>query len=291
MNTMAKILVTGVGGPAGKNVTQLLLERGHTVVGTDMREVLLPGIQFYRVPAAHAPSFLAALHHLAVAERVHLVIPTVTEELPFIAEGWSKQGRIPAMIAPYQAVFKANDKYLTYAHLSGYGIPVPRYCLPSQVNSPEDIARLLGWPCLSKPRVGRGGRGITLWFEGDWPRLARLDDRFVLQEFVPGTDYAPNVFMGYGGNAPAAVVVLEKTKLKDGIVGNAEEVRRVTAPDVADLAVSAAQAMGLFGPLDIDIRRRAEGQPVVLEINARFGANIASAPEVLDAALAAFGVH
>jgi carbamoyl-phosphate synthase large subunit len=37
--------------------------------------------------------------------------------------------------------------------------------------------------------------------------------------------------------------------------------------------------------LDIDIRRRRDGTPVVLEINARFGANIRHAPEVLDAAL------
>jgi carbamoyl-phosphate synthase large subunit len=56
------------------------------------------------------------------------------------------------------------------------------------------------------------------------------------------------------------------------------------------LAISAAEALGFVGPLDIDIRRRADGTPVVLEINARFGANIAQAPRVLDAVLAAFGV-
>jgi carbamoyl-phosphate synthase large subunit len=37
--------------------------------------------------------------------------------------------------------------------------------------------------------------------------------------------------------------------------------------------------------LDIDIRRRSDGIPVVLEINARFGANIRYAPEVLEAVL------
>lgn len=231
------------------------------------------------------------LHRLAVEERVTLVIPTVTEELPIIAKGWTKWDEIPVMIGPYPAVARANDKYLTCEHLSSRGVAVPRYCLPSQVNSPQDIARRLGWPCLSKPRVGRGGRGVTVWFEKDWPAITRLDDQSILQEFVPGTDYAPNVFIGPGGEAPAVVVVLEKTKLKAGSVGNAVEVRRVTAPDVAELAVLAAQVMGLFGPLDVDIRRRADGQPVVLEINARFGANIAHAPEIFDAALITFEVH
>jgi carbamoyl-phosphate synthase large subunit len=40
--------------------------------------------------------------------------------------------------------------------------------------------------------------------------------------------------------------------------------------------------------LDVDIRRRNDGKPVVLEINARFGANIRYAPEVFEAALAGY---
>jgi carbamoyl-phosphate synthase large subunit len=43
--------------------------------------------------------------------------------------------------------------------------------------------------------------------------------------------------------------------------------------------------VGLNGPLDIDIRRKGDGIPVVLEINARFGANIRYAPEILDAVI------
>jgi carbamoylphosphate synthase large subunit len=283
-----KILLTGVGGPAGRNAAQLLSERGHKVVGTDMRGVSLPGIEFRLVRAANDPSFLENLHWLAVQEQVDLLIPTVTEELPIVAEGWGKWGDIPAMIGPYQAVFAANDKYLTAEQLTSRGVTVPRYCLPSQVKSPDDIAQALGWPCLSKPRVGRGGRGVTVWEEKDWLSIAALDDRTILQEFMPGTDYAPNVCVGRDGKT--TVVVLEKTKLKDGIVGNAAEVRRVDAPDVAELAVAAAKAMGFVGPLDIDVRRRADGKSAVLEINARFGANIACAPEILDAALADFGV-
>jgi len=113
-----------------------------------------------------------------------------------------------------------------------------------------------------------------------------LDDRYILQEFIPGTDYAPNVYIG----KKSVIVVLEKTRLKEGIVGNAAEVKRVNAPDVADIAISAAKAMSLTGPMDIDIRRRNDHNPVVLEINARFGANIAQSKEVLDAVLEDFGV-
>ncbi len=165
---------------------------------------------------------------------------------------------------------------------------VPRFLLPSQARSPDDVASQVGWPCLTKPRVGRGGREVTVWTEEEWPSLAALDDGYIVQEFASGADYSPNLFLGRNGDP--VVVVLEKTKLKDGIVGNALEVERVVAPDVADLAVSAARAMGLHGPLDIDVRRRGDGTPVVLEINARFGANVARAPEVLEAMLASYGI-
>lgn len=282
-----KILVTGVGGPAGRNVAQLLLARGHCIVGTDMREVPMPGITFYRVPAANDPAFLETLRDLAAQEEVDLVIPTVTEELPIVARGWSQHSVTPAMIGSYDAVFTANDKYLTAERLAAQGVSVPRYCLPSQVRSADEVAERIGWPCLSKPRVGRGGREVTVWQRQEWPAVAALDDRYILQEFMPGTDYAPNLFVGRNGHS--TVVVLEKTKLKGNLVGNALEVARVHAPDVAELGLAAARAVGLVGPMDIDIRRGADGRPAVLEINARFGANIANAPEILEAALANWG--
>ena len=46
------------------------------------------------------------------------------------------------------------------------------------------------------------------------------------------------------------------------------------------------EALGLHGPVDVDIRRRRDGQPVVLEVNARFGANIQHAPEVFERVVA-----
>ena len=293
---MARILVTGVGGPDGRNTAILLLERGHTVIGTDMREVSLPDLQFHRISPAHAASFLDELYCLALDERVCLLIPTVSEELPILATRRDPWDGIKVALASYEAVNRANDKYLTGQCLSLHGVSVPRYVLPSQVASAADIVRCTGWPCVSKPRVGRGGREVIVHGEDGWSAITALDDRYILQEFVPGTDYAPELFVAEAGNSTPAkpcqstVVVLEKTKLKGGLVGNAEEVRRVAAPDVADLALSAARAMGLTGPLDIDIRRRADGQPVVLEINARLGANIAHAPEVLDALLLAYGI-
>ncbi len=260
-------------------------------MGADAREVSVDGARSVRVPLAGDPLFVKDLARVAACESVDLLIPTVTEELPIIAERWSLFSRIPAMIGPAAAVRTAHDKYLTARSLAERGVSVPRTCLPSEVRSPRAVADRLGWPCLSKPRVGRGGRGVAVWKETDWTSVAALDDRSILQEFLPGTDYCPNLFVGRAPGSRAVVVVMEKTELKEGIVGNAVSVRRAAAPDVAALASAAAAALGFVGPLDVDVRRNAEGRPAVLEINARFGANIAFAPEILDAALADWGVE
>ncbi len=280
---MTVFLVTGVGGPAGHNVTNLLLERKHTVVGTDIRSLTPAGFQFLLVRPANSPEFLATMRTVAEQAQVDWIIPTVSEELPVFARGWEWGDRFPVLVSPARAVELADDKYLTARALSEKGVPVPRFALPSQVHSPADVTRLVGWPCISKPRIGRGGREVAWHPEQDWPIISGLDDRTILQEFAAGTDFAPNVYAGRDGKT--LVVVLEKTVLKEGIVGNAKQVKRVDAPDVAEVAAAAARTVGLIGPLDIDIRRRSDGVPVVLEINARFGANIRHAPEILDAFL------
>ena len=78
-------------------------------------------------------------------------------------------------------------------------------------------------------------------------------------------------------------MVLRKTGLKDGLVGNALGVERVERDDLAELGARAARSLGLEGPIDMDVRLAADGTPAVLEINARLGANVLSAREVLDA--------
>ncbi len=280
---MPTFLVTGIGGPAGRNVANLLLERKHAVVGTDIQALTPAGFQFVLVSPANSPEFLLKMRTVAEQVQADWIIPTVSEELPVFARGWKWGDRFPVLVSSARAVEIADDKYLTAWALSEKGVPVPRFALPSQVHSPADVARLVGWPCISKPRVGRGGREVVWHPEQDWAIISRLDDRYILQEFAAGTDFAPNVYAGRDGKT--LVIVLEKTELKEGIVGNAKQVKRVDAPDVAEVASAATRSVGLIGPLDIDIRRRSDGVPVVLEINARFGANIRHAPEVLDAFL------
>lgn len=212
-----------------------------------------------RIPAPCDRDFVPALLRLANEQHVRLLIPTVSEEIPVLA-----------MVAAIRPAL-------------GPRIEVPRSTLPSTMD--ESAAGWLGEVVVVKPRVGRGGRGVNL-HRGRTARSAqRLDDSMIVQEFVPGTEYAPNLYLSAEREV---AVVLEKTVLAHGIIGTARELRRRSvqeASDVVDVALRAARALGLTGPVDLDVRRRADGVPVVLDVNARFGLNSARAPEVLDALL------
>ncbi|MBV8992458.1 MAG: ATP-grasp domain-containing protein [Pseudonocardiales bacterium] len=276
----ARVLVTGVGGPAGRSLSKQLQQRCIDVVAADMAAIAMPGA--HRVPPATDPSFAAELAALAHRERADLVVPTVTEELGVLAPLGQWVGP-PIVLAPWTAVRLAADKYLTCIALEQAGITVPRFALPSMSGRMR-----FGGCCLSKPRMSRGSRGITVHAIQDG--IPHLDDRWLLQEYLPGREYAPNVYL-HSDPERDVVIVLEKIGRSHGDYGNATGVVRRHNADVATLARAAARALGLRGPADIDIRCSVDGTPAVLEINARFGANSAHAPEITDALLAEWLPH
>lgn len=280
------IVVTGVGGPAGLATATFLASRGERVLGTDIREVAGPSTRFRLVPPALDPAFAPALLALVAEERAALLVSTVTEELPIVAglQAAVRGAGCALAMGPPSGVEIANDKLRTAEALAARDVPVPR-TLPGSAPR-ASVAAGLGLPVLAKPRLGRGGRGVRVLATAEQV-LAEPEGDLVWQEFAPGEEFDVNLFLERSG-AVRAAVVLRKTALREGLTGNAAAVERVDHPRVRDVAIRAASALALAGPLDVDVRLRRDGVPVILEINARVGANVLSAPEVLEALVAAW---
>jgi carbamoylphosphate synthase large subunit len=277
-----KVLVTGIGGPAGKSAVAYFSEKGFTVIGTDVRGVDIKTDEFSLVPLAADPSYAGVLLEMIRVKEPVLLVPTVTEELLVVAK---LKKEIEALgcalfISPPEAVEIANDKLKTCRFMEKNGIPVPAAF--DDLTPRDAIAKELGFPFLSKPCFGRGGRGVKLYGSLE---EARLDKRegLVFQEFIPGDEFDVNLFIDSG--VVRASAALKKTVLKEGVVGNAVSVERASNREVVELAVDAARALGMEGPLDFDIRLRDDKTPALLEINARLGGNVLHAREVLDAML------
>lgn len=271
-----KVLLTGAGGPAGRALYPQLIAKGVRVTRVDM----VPGIGVGQVPAARDPLFLKAISQIIASEGIDAIIPTVQEELPVFARAILP---IPVLISSPDAVDTADDKWLTYHVLNRAGLATPISSTPESINT--EILEIMGERVISKPRMGRGGRGVTV-HENPHPwELAELPEGIIIQEFAGGVEYAPNVFISPNRTE---CVVLQKTELAHGIHGNAVSTEVVDDQEIADLAIKAAKTLGIFGPADVDIRRKDNGEPVVLEINARFGANSMKAPIILEAALESY---
>jgi len=273
-----RVLVTGIGGPAGKAVASFLTKKPFYTVGVDMNSnVKSPDIiSFHSVPAGNSTDFIERLLNITIEERIQQIIPTVDEELIPIAEHkllFENYGKV-LVTSPLEAIRICRDKYRTALFLRERNIPCPRTVLA------KDVAHF-HLPVLVKPRSGRGGRGIAI-FEN---RLqlekaqSRYDSSFVFQEFVSGAEYDANLFI-YDGKILVNQVLLKK-KLEHGNFGNALETVKINDSEIEDLAAKTAVALKLEGPADIDIRKDEQGIPKILEVNPRVGANVLKAQAVL----------
>lgn len=274
------IMITGIGGPAGKSAVDYLRKRGYPTIGTDSRNIPSSVDSFYQVPHAEHSSFADALIQIIRTKRPSLLIPTVSEELPIVSKIRKAIERLGCMvfISPLAATEIAHDKLKTAVYMHKHGIPSPRSfdgCTPRR-----DVLKELGLPLLAKPRIGRGGRGIVLYRSSE-EFIRESRQGLLFQEFIPGDDFDLNMFVDKNGEVLASVV-LRKTVLKEGIVGNAVAVERVEKQNVDRLGRRIVKLLNFEGPLDMDIRLANDGAPVLLEVNARLGANVPSAPEILD---------
>lgn len=295
---MRRLLITGIGGPAGTALGEQLAARAADGaeldwVGVDIRTVGDPNYpQSALVARADDPRYPRDMHAAIARFRPHLVIPTVADELPQMAVLAEAMGiRTPAgegpavLISSAAASAVAADKLLTMWALERAGVPTPRFAVATDF---ADVAAALAWgegPIVVKPRVSRGGRGVVLVESADDLDWTTTSAAQIVQTFAGGAEYSPQVYRS-ALTGECTVVVLQKTELKQGRVGNAVSTVRVDGDEVRDVvatAIGAVEALDLIGPLDLDIRRDDTGTPVVLEVNSRFGANSASAPELLGA--------
>ena len=293
LDNLQSVLVTGANGPAGYSLVQQLRERGLHVIATDIVSGPVEDIADVFVTGLRADNLelIPFLLQLCRDENlgIDLFIPTVQDELLTVATA-APLFPCPVLISPVSAVALAHDKFLTAEYAALRDLPIPA-TLSATVDS-SLWEKHVGFPLVAKPRVSRGGRGVQVLDSAEALESADFSasSEDIVQAFAPGAEYCPQLYRSPLTHE-ISTVVLAKTKLKSGRVGNAAEVLRVDpaesaeAAEVASIAQQIMSAFGLYGAVDMDIRLMPDRQPVLLEINARFGANSANTPEMINAVL------
>lgn len=240
------------------------------VITTDMSH-LSPGLYFgskhYIVPLTTDAQYIPIIKSICFRERIHLLIPTIDDELPLFgkqAEEFLATG-IRVAVSGEQTNIVCNDKYLTAEFMKLHGIPFARTWLPEQLKDRE-----IRYPMFLKPRIGRGSIGA---FQINNERELRFFLEYVkgpiVQEFLAGKEYTVDLLADFSGKI-ISVVPRERMVIRSGVTDRGQT---VNSPVMTDLAISAAQALGIRGPANIQMKVDGK-RAVIFEVNPRFSGGI-----------------
>ena len=274
-----KVLVTGAGALLGQGVIRALRASSLDVeiVAVDPSS-LAAGLYWadsaHLVPMADDPEYLHQVEKILMVERPDALLVGTDVELPIFA---AQRERLEAVygtkvvVSSSEVVEVAADKWQTYLMLKAKGLGCPLSSLPGDE---EELIERVGFPLVVKPRRGCRAQGVVR-VEDRWElrRVLDLQRRgvvspggdVIIQECVGSDDdeYTAGALV-FGGRCEASIVM--GRHLRDGNTYRAF----VEAFPVLNQAVRiVAEAVGSYGPLNIQFRRDREGIKV-FEVNARF---------------------
>ena len=197
---MKRILVTGAGGIGGVNfVRAIRCMDNFYIVGTDHFPYHIKFNDLdkeYVSPRHDSSEFIPLIKRIIKNDQIEFLHPQPEVEAEVIAK---QKGELKAKTyLPSSEIFKiCRDKYETAMRLNPLGL-TPKTKLYTQI-SIEKAFEELGNPIWVRARSGAGGR-LSLPCENPeevetWIKLwvmkgkARRED-FILQEYLPGRDYA-----------------------------------------------------------------------------------------------------
>jgi biotin carboxylase len=228
------------------------------------------------------------------ARAVRAVIPAEGEAAALVAAMASESLGLPANAV--SAAAAARNKHTMRTICAGAGVATPRFlCLDLDQDATVAAARVameVGWPCVLKPLVLSGSRGVIRADEPvgfcaafarvrallATPELRELDPlacRQVLCEaFVPGPEVALEGLLTDG--VLRTLALFDKPDPLDGpffeetIYVTPSRLPEPTQEAIRDASAAVAVALGLrTGPVHAELRIPPRGPPIVIEMAAR----------------------
>lgn len=300
---MPTLLLTGVGSPGAPGVIKSLRaveEYAFRIIGIDINPHAVGKVmvdQFFVGPKATDPSFIQEMINLCAAEKVEVVLPLVSKELPQFARYFHRFREIGTVVSvsDYNRLMQVIHKGRLMEILDKKGIPVPRYTIVHTVEGLRKSLYDLGYPdqpvCF-KPAFSDGSRGFRILDI----RKNRLDPLFnekpssvyiseqelftvladcseipetVVMEYLPHEEYSVDLLARHGE------VISAIPRLREEIAGGISVKSTVVKEeDVIAYATRIVRELALHGNIGVQIRRDQDKQPKIIEINPRIQGTI-----------------
>lgn len=276
-------------------------ERNIRLIAADMSNdptILQMMDALYQVPRATDPIYADILLEICKKEKVDVVIPIMSAELPALVKNKHRFEEIGTLVSvsDMQSIEIANNKLRLYQFMQSIGMKTPRFCAVHCVDDLEKAFSFCGYPenavCIKATELS-GSRGIRIID----PKKTRFDILFgekpnsmyisyeelktilsekdsmpemMVMEALEGEEFSVDLLADHGkvlymaareSNVITASIPLEATLFHDE---KAYEICRTIV-----------KALSFDGNADFDFRYDRNGIPVLMEINPRVAATMA----------------
>jgi len=217
------VLITGAGAPGIKGTLYSLKNnfdcRGIRTIGVDIRADVVGKYlcdSFYQIPKPSDESFISSLLDICNKEKVDVILPQVTDELPQLSSHRIDFERIGTNVAisNKEAIEISNNKYELLKISKEIRLPTPEFYLVANFDDLERRIEELGWPkkpVVVKPPISSGMRGLRIVVESFDRRtsfytekpsavflnreelrsiLGHLFPKLLVMKFLPGKEYS-----------------------------------------------------------------------------------------------------
>lgn len=258
-----RILFTGGGGAGSEALNRIFRDR-YDIFFADANYLSRPnGIdvsQWFEIPVASAAQFSASILELCKTLSINLLVPGVDEELVKCSR-LERFDNFDVLLPAEQFIETHLDKMLSNISLNQSLIPAPKTV------SADDCS--LDFPCIVKPKTGRGSRNVAEVMSieelNSHILLSRLEKEiFVLQELLEGEEFTIMMLADRNCNLRAVVPILVKTKR-----GITIEAITCYDPIVINSCKTIHNKMPTRGYYNIQLIKTNEGFAKPFEINPR----------------------
>lgn len=284
------IMLTSVGRRAYmvKFFKQVLGETGqvHVCNSDDMTVAFHYADQAVVSPLIYDEGYIPFLLNYCKENRIDVLLSLFDIDLLVLAQHKKDFADIgtKVIVSDPELIAVCNDKWKTYLFLKEHGFRVPKTYLSLQETMKALDAGEISYPVIVKPRFGCGSIAMSVaedemallyYFSRNNRTIRRsylrfesdaVEEKIIFQEMLPGQEYGVDIINDLDGNFRNAISK-RKIAMRAGETDIAELVEQET---IRAEAQRLGECTGHIANMDCDMFL-VDGEPYVLEMNARFG--------------------
>jgi biotin carboxylase len=300
------IMLTCVNSQVSPSVIQLIYGHpnyGINVIGIDavpLRDNL--GKDFckrcYQVPRGIDEDYFPSIKRIVEENDIKLIFPGSDEESISLAKHREELKQVGCDVAcsSYDVISEVSDKYRLIMKLKSAGIYTSEVFSPETVSDLKVMAEEMGYPdkdIVIKPRFGRGSKGFKIitrgydkydsFYNGECYRISLEEiidifkeqseeiSKYLLMEYYPGNKYSADVLVS-DGKVHSMVIRNNGTLPKTNPPTQVADI--VFDEDIRNYAESIIGELGFNFFVQIEVGRKANGSPGLIEANTRLDATL-----------------